>query len=183
MSTITESLNYLDMEGQMTSYLSIDEYAAKMGEDKDIITLTFTVKSESVGEDLVSWFERGYSFVLDASVSDGELEPGKYLVFVEMERRSWSAGNIIRLIEELQTLTGYALKDWTVNINGEDYPLELPLLKDLVILNPGEYKETVTDEVEDDLNEMRLAAGLDHKSSALVNKDTYIKDLQAAAGI
>jgi len=100
-----------------------------------------------------------------------------------MERRSWSAGNIIRLIEELQTLTGYALKDWTVNINGEDYPLELPLLKDLVILNPGEYKETVTDEVEDDLNEMRLAAGLDHKSSALVNKDTYIKDLQAAAGI
>jgi hypothetical protein len=30
---------------------------------------------------------------------------------------------------------------------------------------------------------MRLAAGLDHKSTALENKDEYIKDLQAAAGI
>jgi hypothetical protein len=37
-------------------------------------------------------------------------------------------------------------------------------------------------EIEDDLNEMRLAAGLDHKST-ITEKDTYIKDLQAAAGL
>jgi len=88
MTILNESLDYLDMENKVYPILSIDEYAAKMGEDKDIITLTFIVKSKLVGEDLVTWFERGYDFVLDASVSEGELEPNKYLVFVEMDRRS-----------------------------------------------------------------------------------------------
>ena len=73
MSILTEGLNYLDMENQMFPTLYIDEYAAKMGEDKDIITLSFMVKSYAVGEDLVSWFERGYNFVLDASVSSAVL--------------------------------------------------------------------------------------------------------------
>ena len=98
MSILTEGLNYLDMENQMFPTLYIDEYAAKMGEDKDIITLSFMVKSYAVGEDLVSWFERGYNFVLDASVSEGELEPGKFLVFVEMDRRSWVPKKIYELI-------------------------------------------------------------------------------------
>jgi hypothetical protein len=147
MTTITESLNYLDMENQLTPLLSVDEYAAKMGEDKDIITLSFIVKSELVGTDLVSWFERGYDFVLDASVSDGELEPGKFLVFVEMERRSWAAANICRMINELETLTGIKSKDWTVNIDGDSYSLDVDVMKDKMILNPGEYKENIDAEV------------------------------------
>ena len=34
MSILTEGLNYLDMENQMFPTLYIDEYAAKMGEDR-----------------------------------------------------------------------------------------------------------------------------------------------------
>ena len=41
MTIITESLNYLDMEGQVFPIVSVDEYAAKMGTDKDIVTVTF----------------------------------------------------------------------------------------------------------------------------------------------
>ena len=36
MTMLTESLNYLDMEGQVKPIVSIDEYAAKMGSDEDI---------------------------------------------------------------------------------------------------------------------------------------------------
>ena len=54
MSTLTEGLNYMDMEHQVFPSLHIDEYASKMGEDNDIITLSFMVKSYQVGEDLVA---------------------------------------------------------------------------------------------------------------------------------
>ena len=69
MSIINESLDYLDMEDQVGDVLSIDEYASKMGRDEDIVTLTFIVHSKLAANDLVTWFERGYDWVLDASVS------------------------------------------------------------------------------------------------------------------
>ena len=81
---LAEGLNYLDMEGQVEPKITVDEYEAKMGKDKDIVTVTFVVKNKLAGDDLVGWFERGYSYVLDASVSDGEFDKDKYLVFVEI---------------------------------------------------------------------------------------------------
>ena len=182
MTMITEGLNYLDLENQMLPRFTIDEYAAKMGDDDDIVTITFTIKSELAAQDLVSWFERGYNFVLDASVSEGELEPGKFLVFVEMDRRSWVPKKLYELVKDLQTLTGIDPKEWTVNIDDEDYPCEVEIMQDKMILNPNRYK--IEEELEDDLNEMRLQAGLDVKPShSLEEKDTYIKDIQAAAGL
>ena len=50
MTIITESLNYLDMENQVFPIVSVDEYAAKMGSDEDIVTVTFMVKSKLVAE-------------------------------------------------------------------------------------------------------------------------------------
>ena len=182
MSILTEGLNYMDMEDQVFPSLHIDEYASKMGEDKDIITLSFMVKSYQVGEDLVAWFERGYTYVLDASVSEGELEPGKFLVFVEMDRRSWAPAKIYELIKDLKTLTGIDPKEWSMTIDDEKYACEVDIMKDKMTLNPNLYKMEEEAEIEDDLNEMRLAAGLDHKST-ITEKDTYIKDLQAAAGL
>jgi|TARA_R110000822_G_scaffold33224_1_gene94969 hypothetical protein len=180
MTTLNEGLDYLDLENQLIPIVTVDEYAAKMGADKDIVTLAFTVKSELAGDDLVSWFERGYDFVLDASVSEGEITIGKYLVFVELTRRFNIIDKIILLISDLETLTGMNIKDWTVVIEDEEYPCEVDILKEKIIVNPNVYKEKT--KIEDELNEMRLAAGLDHKSTIL-EKDTYIKDLQAAAGL
>jgi len=182
MTILSESLNYLDMENQMFPLISVDEYAAKMGEDKDVVTLTFIVKSKLVAEDLVTWFERGYDFILDASISEGELEPNKWLVFVEMERRSWVARRIIGIIKDLKTLTGLDESEWTINIDGEEYPLELEIMKQKIILNPAKYQIEKEDEIEEEINEMRLQAGLDYKESE-TPKDEYIKNIQAAAGI
>tara|TARA_R110000823_G_scaffold94125_3_gene205923 strand:- start:839 stop:1387 length:549 start_codon:yes stop_codon:yes gene_type:complete len=182
MTIITESLNYLDMENQVFPIVSVDEYAAKMGTDKDIVTVTFMTKSKLVAEDLVTWFERGYDFILDASISEGELEAGKWLVFVEMERRSWVARRLIGLIRDLETLTGMPVEDYTLNIDAEEYPLELDIMKQKIILNPAKYQTEKEDEVEEELNEMRLQAGLDHKESD-TPKDEYIKNIQAIAGL
>ena len=101
MKILNEGLDYLDMVDQIDDTITIDEYAAKMGKDSDIVTVTFTVHSELAADDLVSWLERGYDFILDASVSEGELEPGKFLVFAELNRRSTVPDRICKILSDL----------------------------------------------------------------------------------
>jgi len=161
MKIINEGLDYHDMKGQIKPVVSIDEYAAKMGEDSDIITLTFVCNSKLAAEDLVSWLEIGYDYVLDASVSEGELEPGKWLVFVEMKRRSNVPKKIIEILSDLETLTDLPVKEYTVKVKEEDYDAEEDTLKQVIILNPEDYKKQ--NDSEKDLNEMRNIAGLNHK--------------------
>lgn len=183
MSILNESLDYMDMKDQIGDTITVDEYSAKMGKDKDIVTVTFTANSKLAAEDLVTWFERGYDFVLDASVSDGELEPGKWLVFVEMDRRSKVPNRIITLLSDLETLTDLKLKDWIVDIEGDECKADEETIREKMILNPNEYKmEKETDEESDEeINEMKLRAGIDVKSVYV--EDEYIKNLKAIAGM
>jgi hypothetical protein len=176
---LTEGLDYEDMQGQVEPKVTVDEYAAKMGKDKDIVTVTFVVNSKLAGDDLVSWFERGYDFVLDASVSEGEIEPNKYLVFVEMNRRLAVPERIIELLDDLQTLTGLKLKDWTVEVDDETYDADIDILKQVIILNPNEYK--IEEEQEEELNEMRTIANLSTKKTHSDNE--YITKIKTMAGM
>jgi len=200
MKRLIESLDYMDMEGQIDDVITVDEYSAKMGKDSDIVTLTFIINSGQAAKDLTSWFERGYDFVLDASVSDGELEPGKYLVFVEMRRRSTVPDKICQLLEDLETLTGMKMKDWKVSIEDEEYDADPKVLADHMILNPNQYKmeneteedkedekedkeeETEETEDEDKLNEFRIRAGIE-PSKVVYENDEYIMNLKAMAGM
>jgi predicted double-glycine peptidase len=174
------ALDYMDLEDQLNNTITIDEYAAKMGKDSDIVTLTFTVYSKLAAEDLVTWFERGYDFVLDASISDGEIEPGKWLVFVEMERRSKVPQRICNLLNDLETLTGYELEDWTAKIEGTDITASEDAIRDKMILNPNEYKKLKTSE-ENKLNEYRELAGIETKNTYV--EDEYIKNIKMMAGL
>ena len=176
---LTEGLDYEDMQGQIEPKVTVDEYSAKMGKDKDIVTVTFIVNSKMAGDDLVSWFERGYDFVLDASVSEGELEPGKYLVFVEMNRRLAVPERIIELLEDLQTLTAFKLKDWTVEVDDETYDADVDILKQVIICNPNEYK--IEEEQEEELNEMRTIANLSTKK--IHSDNEYITKIKTMAGM
>ena len=186
---ITEGLDYHDLDGQIEPVLTVDEYSAKMGKDCDIITMAFIIRNERAGNDLVDWFERGYDFVLDAQVSDGELSPGKYLVFVEMARRTSAPERIIELLDDLTTLTDIPLEDWVIKIDDQDYPADEEKLKEALILSPHEYREQIPEEDEEvdteneeGLNEMRKAAGLPVKR--LYNSsDTAMKDFKALAGL
>lgn len=176
---INEGLDYHDMEGQVEPTLTVDEYVAKMGKNKDIVTLTFVVKSEQVGKDLVDWLERGYDFVLDASVSDGELEVGKWLVFVEMNRRSTVPARIVEMISDLKTLTNLKLTEWTIIVDDEEYDCDEEILKQVIVLNPVKYE--MSKEEEEELNEMRERAGLDRKN--IYEKDNEILDFVSKAGL
>jgi hypothetical protein len=177
---IVEGLDYLDMVDQIEPNVSVDEYAAKMGRDSEIVTLAFIVTSEAAGNDLVDWFERGYDWILDASLSDGQLAPGQYLVFVEMKRRSKVPERIIELLEDLKTLTDMDLDEWTVEVNEEEYAPDVEQLKQVITISPHEYR--VEEEGEEELNEMRQKAGLE-PVRVLPEQDAELKAFKSMAGL
>ena len=176
---LNEGLDYHDLEGQMDPTVTVDEYAAHMGKDSEIVTLAFVTHSEAAGNDLADWFERGYDYVLDAEVSEGEVSPGKYLVFVEMNRRSTVPERIIELITDLETLTDLPLKDWTIIIDDEEYEPDESIIKQRITISPHEYRKDV--ENEEELNEMREIAGLSTKP--IHQQDEYIRKIKSMAGL
>ena len=179
---LNEGLDYHDLEGQMIPTVTVDEYAAHMGNDSEIVTLAFTIKSEAAGNDLVDWFERGYDFVLDAQVSEGEVKPGQYLVFVEMNRRSSVPKRIIELLDDLETLTAIPVKDWTIIVDEEEYSPEEDVLKQVITISPHDYRETEEVE-EEEINEMRERAGLEVKAIHADKQDADIKAFKSMAGL
>ena len=179
---LNEGLDYHDLEGQMIPTVTVDEYAAHMGNDSEIVTLAFTIKSEAAGNDLVDWFERGYDFVLDAQVSEGEVKPGQFLVFVEMNRRSSVPKRIIELLDDLETLTAISVKDWTIIVDEEEHSPEEEVLKQVITISPHDYREEVEVE-EEELNEMRERAGLEVKVIHADKQDAEIKAFKSMAGL
>ena len=161
----------------MKPTLHIDEFSSKMGDDEDIVVVSFYIRDEQAAKDLVSWFESGYDFVLDADRSPGEIKPNRYLVYVELRRRSNVGAKLTELLEDLGTLTEYEPKDWVLVYKDQEYPWSEEVFNDLVPLSPKEYRE-VNDS---DLNEMRVAAGIAPKK--IYEVDKTLSALQHAAVI
>ena len=174
---LSEGLQYKDLEDMMKSTIHVDEFSSKMGEDADIIVLSFFVRDKQAAKDLVSWFEKGYDFVLDADMSPGEIKPNRYLVYIEMRRRSSAPKNIQELLDDMYTLTDYRPEDWVMVYEGKDHPWDPETFAKLVPLSPKEYRASK----ESELNEWRIAAGLDTKQ--IFERDSLMKSLQNAAGI
>lgn len=179
MRQLNEGLDYHAMKGQIDPKVTVDEYAAKMGKDSDIVTVSFKVNSKLAAEDLVSWLEIGYDFILDASVSDGEIEPGKYLVFVEMKRKHSVPKKIVEILEDLETLTDMPVKDYVIEVDDETYDADVDVLRQVIIASPSDYEKQK--EKSDELNEMRTIANLEIKNNA--KEDSYIKNIKSMAGM
>lgn len=175
---INETLDYHDLVNMVVPIITIDKYEAKMGDDDEIVTVTFTTKGKQVAEDLVDWLERGYDFVLDAQTSEGEVTSGKWLVFIEMDRRTKVPERIVEMVEDMVTLTDLPVKEWTVVIEEEEYDLNTEIMRSKLILSPHEYRQVK----EIDLNEMREVAGIaSHK--VFTEKDNLLKDFISKAGL
>jgi hypothetical protein len=84
----------------------IDSYRSKIGDDQDVVVLTFTVAQEDPAKDLENFIEMGYDFVLDADCSPGETDDGNYKVFVEIERSKHVAKQIREIVDGVEKLTG-----------------------------------------------------------------------------
>jgi len=154
---LLETLDYKDMEG--------------------LIVISFFIRDEQAAKDLMAWFEKGYDFILDADRSPGEIKPNRYLVYVEIRRRSTAGLNVEELLKDLNTLTEFQPKDWTFVYKDESKPFSVETFEKTVPLSPKNYRKTH----DEDLNEVRVAAGLPAK--AIYERDEDMLALQTAAGI
>ena len=74
-----------DLKHMVHNVFEIDSFKSKMGEDEDIVTLSFSIRDKAPADDLVKFLEGGYSFILDADSTAGEQSDGTYKVFIELE--------------------------------------------------------------------------------------------------
>ena len=174
-----ESLGFRDLEGLLKPTIHVDEFSSKMGDDDDIIVISFFVRDAQAAKDLMMWFEKGYDFVLDADRSPGEIRPGRYLVYVELRRRSTAGGNVEQLLDDLNTLTEFEDSSaWTMHYRDQEIPFTRDSFDATVPLTPRAYRERY----EKDLNEVRVAAGIPVVTT-YDRQDRALQTIQSAAGI
>jgi hypothetical protein len=174
---VFENLQYKDLEGMVKPEIHVDEFTSKMGDDDDIIVVSFFVRDPQAAKDLMNWFEKGYDFILDSDRSPGEIKPNRFLVYIEIRRRSTAGAHVQQLLDDLSTLTEFEPKDWTMVYEDNTVPFSQEEFERLVPLSPKAYRETHNEA----MNEMRVAAGLPTK--VIYEESDAIKALQSAAGI
>lgn len=123
----------------VNNIFEVDNYASKMGSDQDIVVLSFTVESKKPAEDLVNFCERGFEFVLDADHSPGELENGKYKVFVEIERNRRVAEQISELLAGITLLAELDNVKFRYHKDFRSMPASLENLREFVPNNKETY--------------------------------------------
>ena len=95
-----------DLRGLVKDIFEVDNYKSKIGNDRDVCVLTFIVDSKDPAEDLENFIEMGYDFVMDAECTSGELDDGKYRVFVEIERSRHLSEQLVELVDGVSKVTG-----------------------------------------------------------------------------
>lgn len=103
---IQESLRSDDLRHFVKKVFEVDSFKSKIGDDEDVVVISFTVDHEDPAKDLENFIEMGYTFVLDADVSTGETDDGTYRVYVELERNRHVAKQIREMLDGIEKITG-----------------------------------------------------------------------------
>lgn len=134
-----------DLRDLVYDIFEIDSYASKMGADKDIVTLSFSVKTKESADDLMNFIEKGYNFVLDADATSGEQSDGTYKVFVELERNKESHDNILEIVDGVSKLSGKDKFKFRYYKNFRSNETNQETLEQFVPTDPNDYGIKVTE--------------------------------------
>ena len=134
-----------DLKELVYHIFEIDSYASKMGDDKNIITLSFTVKANAAADDLVRFLEGGYSFILDSDVTAGEQNDGNYRVFVEIERDKSANENIMEIVDGIKKLADVEDFKFRYYKGFRSHDVTIENLDREVPLDPNNYGITVSE--------------------------------------
>lgn len=110
MPNISEGLRPLDLKNALHPVFEVDTFKSKMGEDTDVVTVTFIAKDRYPAKDVMEFVEKSYDFVLDADVSSGENKDGDYSIFIEIARTPKISNQIEELTQGIAKLTG--INEW-----------------------------------------------------------------------
>tara|TARA_B110000971_G_scaffold218274_1_gene256750 strand:+ start:1163 stop:1882 length:720 start_codon:yes stop_codon:yes gene_type:complete len=132
-----------DLTNLIDNTFEIDSFKSKMGADKNIVTLSFSVSHKEPADDLVKFLEGGYPFILDADVTSGEQADGTYKVFVEMERDRDVNENIMEVMDGVGSLSDVDKWRFRYYKSFKGHALSIDSLTAHVPTDPEKYGITV----------------------------------------
>ena len=122
MILVNEGLKAGDLEGVVSKRFSVDQYKSKMGDDRNIMVLAFSVDGQAPAKDLERFAETGYKEVLDADATPGSLEDGKHRVFIEFARTETVDQHVRKFLDDLSKLTN--IENFEFTYHKEKMPFE-----------------------------------------------------------
>ena len=175
-----EGLEQGDLRRLIHDELHIDEFKSKLGRDEDVIVTSFKLKGKEPTKDLMNFCEKGYTWVLDADVSSGEMDDGDFILFLECERNGHYPANLMQLMYDLMNLTEQDLGDWRFcyHKSRDEHELTAENLEQLVPLSTSAYAKKFGKE---DIDKLKAVAGV--KVDTKAPKNEHTESLRRAAGI
>lgn len=102
---INENLRQNDLKYCVSNFISIDEYVSKI--DDDNITVAFFCNDDEVAAELKDFIEKAFfTEIKDIEVADTITEDNKYILFVELERKTFFPKIILSILKDISFLTG-----------------------------------------------------------------------------
>jgi len=145
MRLVNEGLKAGDLDGVVSNTFSVDQYKSKMGEDKNILVLGFTVDGSAPAKDLERFAEVGYKSVLDADATPGTLEDGKHRVFIEFARTPEVVSHIISFLEDLKKLTNIEEFQYTYHKSDNATVVTPETMGEAIPTTPEAYEQRVNE--------------------------------------
>jgi len=143
MTLINEGLKAGDLDGVVSKRFSVDQFKSKMGDDKNIMVLAFTVDGMAPAKDLERFAETGYKEVLDADATPGTLEDGKHRVFVEFARVEAVDQHIRKFLDDLSKLTNIETFEFTYHKRTVPFEASAKNLSDVLPRTPEAYNQKI----------------------------------------
>ena len=106
-------LQKADLRDMVDHIFEIDSFKSKMGEDNNIVTISFSTKTNETAKDLVEFLEKGYSFILDADATPGEQKDGTYKFLLKWKEMILYQNKLWKSLMELANYQGM------INLNSD----------------------------------------------------------------
>lgn len=94
------------LKGTIIDKVTIDEFTPKSGVTEEVAVVAFYAIDDEPAQDLNTYIQRGYIDVIDAEVSPNPDAEGNYVVFVELERNRDFLELFMRLMKDIENVTG-----------------------------------------------------------------------------
>ena len=134
-----------DLKDLVNEIFEVDSYQSKMGDDGDIVVVSFSVKENQAAKDLVDFIEKGYDFVLDADATSGELREGDYKVFVELERTRHVNERIMELLDGVGKISALEAFKFRYYKSFKSHDANLDNLQEMVPVDKDTYEIVVNE--------------------------------------
>jgi hypothetical protein len=143
MTFLKEGLKAGDLEGVVHKRFTVDQFKSKMGDDKNIMVLAFSVDGQAPAKDLERFAETGYKEVLDADCTPGTMADGKHRVFVEFARTEQVDQHIRKFLDDLKKLTNIEIFEFSYHKDPTVFEASSKNLSDILPRTPIAYSQKI----------------------------------------